>query len=267
MLAAFAVLIGLGVWQLQRLQWKEGLIARDRDAHQGRAHHPRAGDRQGPRGARSELLPGPRRGPLSPRQGALSLCRVGGQGGLACHHPARDGRRRDGAGRSRLRARRAEGPGRARARAGRATWSPSPASCGCPRPKALFTPDNEPAPIAGSGATCRPWRARSFPGGVIQVAPFFLEAEKSRRPRRLARGRPDAARNPQQPSAICPHLVSARRRAADRLRPLCAEPVPRPPLASSRSCCGRPRRPLGSPRENPHFLPAEACREICLNAR
>ena len=28
MLAALAVLIGLGVWQLQRLQWKEGLIAR-----------------------------------------------------------------------------------------------------------------------------------------------------------------------------------------------------------------------------------------------
>ena len=27
MLAAFAVLIGLGVWQLQRLHWKEGLIA------------------------------------------------------------------------------------------------------------------------------------------------------------------------------------------------------------------------------------------------
>ncbi len=27
MLAAFAVLIGLGVWQLQRLEWKEGLIA------------------------------------------------------------------------------------------------------------------------------------------------------------------------------------------------------------------------------------------------
>jgi surfeit locus 1 family protein len=28
MLAAFAVLVGLGVWQLQRLQWKEGLIAK-----------------------------------------------------------------------------------------------------------------------------------------------------------------------------------------------------------------------------------------------
>ena len=27
MLAAFAVLIGLGVWQLQRLHWKQGLIA------------------------------------------------------------------------------------------------------------------------------------------------------------------------------------------------------------------------------------------------
>ena len=27
MLAAFAVLIGLGVWQLKRLHWKEGLIA------------------------------------------------------------------------------------------------------------------------------------------------------------------------------------------------------------------------------------------------
>ena len=26
-LAAFALLIGLGVWQLQRLQWKQGLIA------------------------------------------------------------------------------------------------------------------------------------------------------------------------------------------------------------------------------------------------
>ena len=26
-LAALALLIGLGVWQLQRLQWKEGLIA------------------------------------------------------------------------------------------------------------------------------------------------------------------------------------------------------------------------------------------------
>ena len=25
--AALAVLIGLGLWQLQRLQWKEGLIA------------------------------------------------------------------------------------------------------------------------------------------------------------------------------------------------------------------------------------------------
>ena len=28
MLAAFVVLIGLGLWQLQRLEWKEGLIAK-----------------------------------------------------------------------------------------------------------------------------------------------------------------------------------------------------------------------------------------------
>jgi surfeit locus 1 family protein len=28
MLAALVVLIGLGVWQLQRLEWKEGLIAK-----------------------------------------------------------------------------------------------------------------------------------------------------------------------------------------------------------------------------------------------
>ena len=27
-LAAFAVLVGLGVWQLQRLKWKEAILAR-----------------------------------------------------------------------------------------------------------------------------------------------------------------------------------------------------------------------------------------------
>ena len=56
--------------------WKEGLIAEIETRAKGEPITPQRGDRRGPRGQGSELLPGAGRRPLRQCQGALSLLRV-----------------------------------------------------------------------------------------------------------------------------------------------------------------------------------------------
>jgi hypothetical protein len=86
MLAAFAVLTGLGVWQLQRLEWKQGLIAQI----EARTNGPPitledavalAGEGRDP----SYYRVG--RWPFPPRQGAVSLRRL--ERGLHSHRAPR----------------------------------------------------------------------------------------------------------------------------------------------------------------------------------
>ncbi len=134
-----------------------------------------------------------------------------------------------------------------------------------PETQGTFTPDNE------VGANRWFWRdlqamARSI--GAAEVAPFYLEAEKSDVPGGWPEGgqtRLELPNNHLQ-YAITWFLLAAC--LLDRLRALRSEPLPAKPSfrISPCSCCGRTRARLGSRQENPHFLPEEACREVCLNA-
>ena len=222
MLAAFVALIGLGLWQLQRLEWKEGLIAKI----EARTKAPPIGLEDAaawPRKVRIRAITAcvSADASITPRSDICSP--FGGERRLARHRPARDGGRRDGPRRSGLRARQSEGPRFALQKARSKAWSPSPGSCASPTAKVCSPPTTSRRPIAGSGAIRMPWRSRCFPARASGSAPFFLEAEKGEVAGGLARGRPDAARPSQQPPAIRHHLVSAGGRASRRLRGVCVE--------------------------------------------
>ena len=120
-LAALAVLVGLGTWQLQRRQWKEALIAKiaarvKAEPISARARAPQA---RGGRRRRVHSRGGTR--PLPSRQGALSLRarQVGPR--LARLYAARIRAPAHRLGQPRLRPRRVEEPAIA-ARRGRAGW-------------------------------------------------------------------------------------------------------------------------------------------------
>ena len=195
MLAALAVLIGLGVWQLQRLQWKEGLIAEIETRTKARPvtleeaiAKAREGDDPSYFRVRVE-------GRFHHAKELYLYAVSERRGRLACDHAARDGRRRHRAGRSRLRAGRAEGPGRAAAGSDRADVAAVTGIVRMPRAQGTFTPDNEPRAnrwfwrdLARHG--CAGFRQKS------QVAPFLLEAERGEVPGGWPRRRPDAARIP-----------------------------------------------------------------------
>ena len=119
-----------------------------------------------------------------------------GDSRLGCHHPARDGRRRHGLVDRGFVPDELKDPRLASAGTGRERGRPSPASCGRPRCEACSPPTIEPAANRWFWRDLQGMARSAFPAGIIQVAPFFVEAEKSRRPRRLARRRPDPARNP-----------------------------------------------------------------------
>ena len=180
-LAALALLIGLGVWQLKRLAWKEGLIAEIETRAKGEPITPARGDRRWPRRARIQ---------------AITACSVEGRFDNAKELYLYARRPRAGRlARHRAAQRPDEGdvvlidrgfvpdalrdPSYPRSRRDWTAWSPSPASCVSRKPKALFTPDNE---VGGQSLVlARPPRHDVFhvPRGRRRSRPFFLEAEKS----------------------------------------------------------------------------------------
>ena len=170
MLAAFAVLIGLGVWQLQRLHWKEGLIAEIETRTKG---EPISLD-QAIAIAREGRDPSYYRVKVEGRfDHAKELYLYAVSEGRAGWHVITPLKTEDGEVvlidrgfvPDELRNPASRAAGRARA-----AWSPSPASCGSRKLKAPSPPIMRSEPIAGSGATCKPWRARS---GAGEVAPFY----------------------------------------------------------------------------------------------
>ena len=265
MLAALAVLIGLGVWQLQRLHWKEGLIARietrtkgdpitlkqaiamareGRDPSyyrvrvDGRFHH-----------AKERYLYAVSEGrvgwhvitPLETADGEMVLVDRG-------FVPDR-----------------AERPVLARPRAGRERGRRHRHRAGRPRPKTCSPPTTSPAANRWFWRDLQGMARSIFPGGAIRGGAVLPRGREERAS--PAAGRKAARPGSKSPTTICnmpspgfcwpPACWSSMASTCEAFT--AARPGP--------SCCGRPRRPLGSPRENPLFLPEEARREICLNAR
>ena len=222
MLAAFALLIGLGVWQLQRLHWKEGLIAEIETRTKGEPIGLSQATALVREGKDPSYYRVKRRGPLRPRQGALSLRRVRGQGGVACHHAAHDRTGRGRADRSRFRARGAERSILPRSRRAWRRGCRHRHRAGPGNPSYLHAGQRGRgqslvlARLARHGA--RHWRRRG--------RALLSRGREKRRAGRLARGRPDQGRAPQQPSAIRHHLVPHGRRPPHCLRRLRALGVP-----------------------------------------
>ena len=266
MLAAFAVLIGLGVWQLKRLHWKEGLIAEIETRTKGEP----IGLNQAIAIAREGRDPSYYRVRVEGRfDHAKELYLYAVSEGRAGWHVITPLKTGDG---EVVLIDRGFVPDELRNPASRAKArsSGTVAVTGIvrvPETQGTFTPDNE------VGANRWFWRDLAGHGALDRRAPrsrpSILEAEKSRRARAAG---PKAARpGSSSPTTICnmpsPGSCLAACLLVD-LRRLCSEPLPAKPSfrISPCSCCGRTRARLGSRRENPHFLPEEACREVCLNA-
>jgi surfeit locus 1 family protein len=178
MLAGLAVLIGLGVWQLQRLQWKEGLIARIESRTKGEPI------------ALKQAIAMVRDG----RDPSYYRVRVDGR----FHHAKErylytvsDGRvgwdvitpleTADG---DMVLVDRGFVPDELRDPSSRAPGQVENvvAVTGIvrlPETQGLFIPDNEPAAYRWFWRDLAGMARTAFPSGVIQVAPFFLEAEKT----------------------------------------------------------------------------------------
>ena len=264
MLAAFAVLIGLGVWQLKRLHWKEGLIAEIETRTKG---EPISLD-QAIAIAREGRDPSYYRVKVEGRfDHAKELYLYAVSEGRAGWHVITPLRTEDG---EVVLIDRGFVPDELRNPASRAQGELDGAVAvtgivRVPETQGTFTPDNE------VGANRWFWRdlqamARSI--GAAEVAPFYLEAEKSDVPGGWPEGgqtRLELPNNHLQYAITWFLLAACLLVVYGALR---SEPLPAKPSfrISPCSCCGRTRARLGSRQENPHFLPEEACREVCLNA-
>ena len=220
--AALAVLIGLGVWQLQRLQWKEGLIAEIE--------------------ARSHAEPISLKEAVTREQTGedVSYVRVRVDGKFD------NGKERylfavsDGApgwhvitplttsGGDRVLIDRGFVPDAFKDPASRPQGELTDAVTvtALARPsetQGVFIPNNEPERNRWF------WRDLARHGEIdVRIerpccGTFFPRGGAERHPRRLASGRPDQARSPQQPFAICHHLVRARVLPCGHLCHLCPE--------------------------------------------
>ena len=154
------MLIGLGVWQLQRLHWKEGLIAEIETRTKGEP----IGLDQAIAIAREGRDPSYYRVNVEGRfDHAKELYLYAVSEGRAGWHVITPLTTGDGEvvliDRGFVPDELKNPASRAQGR-DRAARSPSPASCASRRPKAPSPPTMSSEPIAGSGATCRPWRAR-----------------------------------------------------------------------------------------------------------
>ena len=209
---AVLLMLGLGVWQLERLQWKTAIIA-ERTSVPVRPPS-RCRDRSGCRRSRIRPRPGP--GDLPPRQGDLPRrpfpqrqCRLSSGDALPAQgraHPLR---------RPRLDPLGSQGAGdpvrRARSR-GWWRWTPS---YGFGARRTGWCRTTGPTSISSSSPICPPWRKlMDLPQAETR---FFLEAGPAANPGRLSHRRPDPHRPAQRPSAIRHHLVQPGGRAAGDL--------------------------------------------------
>jgi len=178
MLAGLAVVVGLGVWQLQRLEWKDGLIARIETRTKGDPI------------TLTQAIAMARKG----RDPSYYRVRVDGR----FHHAkerylftASDGRvgwdvitpleTADG---DMVLVDRGFVPDELKDPSSRALGQVENvvAVTGivrAPETQGLFTPDNEPAANRWFWRDLQGMARSAFPSGVIQVAPFFIEAEKT----------------------------------------------------------------------------------------
>ena len=178
MLAGLAVLIGLGVWQLQRLHWKEGLIAKIETRTK----------------SDSITLEQAIVMALKGREPSYYRVRVEGR----FHHAKErylytvsDGRvgwdvitpleTADG---DMVLVDRGFVPDELKDPSSRPLGQVEHVAAvtgivRAPETRNLFTPDNEPAANRWFWRDLQGMARSAFPGGVIQVAPFFLEAEKT----------------------------------------------------------------------------------------
>jgi surfeit locus 1 family protein len=180
-LAGLALLIGLGVWQLDRLEWKEGLIARIQ-----------ARTQRAPMTLKEAIA-------LAREKRDPSYYRVGVDGRF--HHASErylyavsDGRvgwhvvtPLETEGGDMVLVDRGFVPDELKDPSSRAlgqveTVVTVTGLVRAPETQALFTPDNEPKVNRWFWRDLAGMARSMFPGGTIDVAPFFLEAEKSEVP-------------------------------------------------------------------------------------
>ena len=197
---ALAVLLGLGIWQLQRLQWKEGLIAEIEARTKAEPISLDEAVALARKGEDVSYLRVRAEGKLRSRQGALFLHQRRRHRRLGRDHAADHADGRGGADRSGLRARRAERPGIAAARRDRGTPSRSPGSRGPPRRKAASSRTTMLPATAGSGAISTAW-----PDPCSRAAPRTSRPSSSRRKRAMSRAAGPVAARPGSisPTTIC----------------------------------------------------------------
>ena len=189
--------LGLGTWQVQRLSWKEGLIAQ-RDAALAAAPVARAARGAEARGTNSARSRGGEF--LNDREIYLGATSLRGDQGYHIVTPLREPRA-DRAGRSRLRPGRAPDPAKRAAGeiAGTVTGLAAVPPEGRP---SWFLPATGRTRTTGSGSTCRRWpRPTVGPGGAV----LYRRRRRAQSGRLAARRR--HSRAAEQSPAICDHLV------------------------------------------------------------
>ena len=236
--AALAILLALGTWQVQRMTWKEALIATlEQRLAASPAALPPARDWARLDAGRDEFLRVAFTGAFQNDKEALvyttgSSMRSDTSGpGYWVFTPARLGRRPHRHGEPRLRAGGPPGPGDAPRR------PRSPGSVDIvgvlrwPEPPGLFTPAGEPARNI--------WFARDSAAiaaakGIADAAPFYVEMESPVPPGGLPHPGPVQPSLPEQPLRLRAHLVRPRRGARRRLRGLDGWALARAELAAFR---------------------------------
>ena len=258
--------VGLGVWQLQRLEWKEGIIARIEARTERKPMELEKAIELAREAAISAYYPGPRRGAVPPQPAsAISMrCRMTGSPGWHVITPLEtvDGTvvlvDRGFVPNS------FTGPLQPPPRSDRAGSDRQLASCARPRSRASFIPDNDLAANQWFSRDLAAMARSMFPRGTVQVAPFFLEAEASDVPGGWPEGGQTRLELRQQPPAICHDVVRPRALPGRDLRRLCSWRFPGPAVLTSpsRPCCGgraltarvQPEKPLFGERQVLKFI-------------
>ena len=143
-----------------------------------------------------------------------------------------------------------EGPGAVAPRASLPARSSSPASCGATRNSASSRPTTTRRATVWFHVDVPLMRRMAGGTPDPKLDSFFLEADATRQPRRRADRRPDPARYPQRPPAVRHHLVPDRRGAgAASISPITGRTAGSPSPAARRSRHDRQRslRRAGAP--------------------
>ena len=221
-LAALAVLVGLGLWQLKRLHWKEGLIAQI----ETRTKAPpitlkdatlMAGEGRDPSYYRVRVS-----GRFHHEQERYLLAVSAGRFGWHVITPLETS---DG---EMVLVDRGFVPDRLKDPSLRAEGEVEDVVTvtgivRIPEIQGLFIPDNEPEANRWFWRDLKAMAQSMFPGGTVGARPILPRGREGRGPGRLARRRSDAGRTSQQPSAIRHHLVSLGGVPRCHLRGVCVE--------------------------------------------